>query len=181
MDIGRILDEIVEAVRPEAVVALPKRPTEEAPPFALPVGTSPDSGDAVTWLVSHEEPYSLVVDGYNVTFLIKEEGFTETAARDRLNEGLARLRRAAVAPIHVIVVYDSAQSGGVSTSPGPGGIEIRFTEAGHTADEEILNIASGRPTRLAVISTDRRVREGAEEHGALGLWSQALVEWLERR
>ena len=84
-------------------------------------------------------------------------------------------------PIHVIVVYDSAQSGGVSTSPGPGGIEIRFTEAGHTADEEILDIASSPSTRLAVISTDRGVREGAEENGALGLWSQALVEWLERR
>lgn len=181
VDLGRILDEIIEAVRPEAVAAAPKRMAEKAPPFALPVGTSPDSGDAVAWLVSYEEPYSLVVDGYNVTFLIGEEGFTETAARDRLNEGLARLRRAAAAPIHVIVVYDSAQWGGVSTSPGPGGIEIRFTEAGHTADEEILSIASSRPTRLAVISTDRRVREGAEEHGALGLWSQALVEWLERR
>ena len=106
---------------------------------------------------------------------------TEVAARDRLNERLARFRRAATAPVQVIVVYDSAQSGGVSSAKGPGGIEIRFTEAGHTADEEILAIASQAPVRLAVVSTDRRVREGAEEFGALGLWSQALVAWFDRR
>ncbi len=181
LEVARILDEIVEAVRPEAVAGHQAAILGETAPFAFPAGVSPDKDDAVLWLAGHEEPYRLVVDGYNVTFLLDEPGFTDTAARDRLNEGLARFRRAAAAPVQVIVVYDSAQSGGVTSSSGPGGIEVRFTESGHTADEEILNIAAGTSTRLAVVSTDRRVREGAEELGALGLWSQALVAWLERR
>ena len=181
VEVARMLDEIVEAVRPEAVVVAPEVPAEESPPFTFPVGVSPDHKDAVAWLASYEEPYSLVVDGYNVTFLLDADGFTDPAARNRLNEGLARFRRAAAVPARVIVVYDSAQSGGVTSTTGPGGIEIRFTEAGLTADEEILAIASHAPARLAVVSTDRRVREGAEEYGALGLWSQALVAWLERR
>jgi len=179
--IARMLDDIVEALRPEAVTVAREVVEEESPPFALPAGVSPDQPGAVAWLATYQEPYVLVVDGYNVTFLFDEEGFSETATRDRLNEGLARFRRVAVAPVRVIVVYDSAQSGGVTSSPGPGGIEIRFTESGHTADEEILAIAIRAPVRLAVVSTDRQVREGAEEFGALGLWSQALVAWLERR
>jgi predicted RNA-binding protein with PIN domain len=181
VEIARMLDEIVEAVRPSAVATTLDDAGEEVPPFALPVGVNPDQKDAFTWLSSYEAPYSLVVDGYNVTFLFDERAFTESTTRDRLNEGLARFRRMAAAPTRVIVVYDSTQSGGVSSSSGPGGIEIRFTEAGHSADEEILAIAAQARSRLAVVSTDRRVREGAEEFGALGLWSQALIAWLDHR
>jgi predicted RNA-binding protein with PIN domain len=176
------LDEIIEAVRPDAVAAPRERMEDEQPAvFALPPGTSPDGKDAISWLIAYQDPFSLVVDGYNVTFLLDEESFTESAARERLNEGLARLRRVATAPTRVIVVYDSAQSGGISSSIGPGGIEVRFTEAGLAADEDILALAARTPGRVAVISTDRRVREGAEDTGALGLWSQALVEWIEAR
>lgn len=181
VEMARLLDDIVGAVRPDAIAASPEIVDDDQLPFALPAGVSPDRKDAVAWLAAHEEPLVLVVDGYNVTFLFDEEAFTDPAVRDRLNEGLARFRRMAAAPVQVIVVYDSEQSGGVTSMAGPGGIEIRFTEAGHTADEEILAIAGSHRTRLAVVSTDRRVREGAEEHGALGLWSQALVSWLERR
>ena len=181
LEVARMLDEITEAVRPAAVVTDPTVTNDESPPFVLPAGVSPDQPDAISWLASYEEPFSLVVDGYNVTFLLDEERFTDPAVRDRLNEGLARFRRGAAAPTRVIVVYDSAQAGGVTAGTGPGGIEVRFTEAGFTADEAILAIASHPPARLAVVSTDRRVREGAEEHRALGLWSEALVAWLERR
>jgi predicted RNA-binding protein with PIN domain len=181
LEIARMLDDIVEAVRPEAVAVSPEVLDGVVLPFALPAGVSPDQKDAVAWLATYEEAYGLVVDGYNVTFLLDEETFTDPSARDRLNEGLARFRRMASAPVQVVVVYDSAQSGGMTANAGPGGIEIRFTESGHTADEEILAMAAAGRTRLAVVSTDRRVREGAEEYGALGLWSQALVAWLERR
>ena len=181
LEIARMLDDIVEAVRPEAVAAALEKVQGSVPPFAFPAGVSPDQKEAIVWLAAYWDSYVLVVDGYNVTFLLDEDGFTETSTRDRLNEGLARFRRAAAAPVQVTVVYDSAQAGGVTSNQGPGGIEIRFTEAGHSADEEILRIAAETSSRLAVVSTDRRVREGAEEHGALGLWSQALVAWLERR
>jgi hypothetical protein len=34
---------------------------------------------------------------------------------------------------------------------------------------------------MVVVTSDRRVREEAEAAGAVGLWSQALVEWMVRR
>jgi predicted RNA-binding protein with PIN domain len=182
LTIARLLDEIVEAVRPDAVVTALDAPEEDQPPpFAFPPGISPDGKDAIGWLASHQEPFSVIVDGYNVTFLLDEENFTHSSARRRLNESLARFRRVAAAPVRVIVVYDSEQSGGITSSTGPGGIEVRFTEAGLAADEDILALAGQTSGRVAVISTDRRVREGAEDAGALGLWSQALVEWMEAR
>ena len=33
-------------------------------------------------------------------------------------------------------------------------------------------------TGLVVITSDRRVREAVEKAGAVGLWSEALIEWL---
>lgn len=178
---ARVLDEISEALRPESVEAVRQARRETAEPLVLPVGVGPDGAAAIRWLLARTEPFVLVVDGYNVTFLLDPDAFTDSTARERLNEGLARFRRMAAVPAGVIVVYDSTQSGGVTTRSGPGGIEVRFTEAGLAADDEIIALAAGGSGDLVVVSTDRRVREGAEEAGALGLWSQALVEWLERR
>jgi hypothetical protein len=47
-----------------------------------------------------------------------------------------------------------------------------------SADEEIISLA-GQVPGLVVITSDRRVREEAEARGAIGLWSEALVDWLE--
>ncbi|HEY5578375.1 MAG TPA: hypothetical protein VIL12_01660, partial [Acidimicrobiia bacterium] len=66
-------------------------------------------------------------------------------------------------------------------APGSeGGIEVRFTVAGVLADEEILNLVSRLEGQMVVVSSDRVVREGAEELGALGLWSEALAGWISR-
>ncbi len=115
------MDDIVEAVRPEAVAGHQATALGDAAPFAFPAGVSPDQKDAVLWLAGYEEPYRLVVDGYNVTFLLDESSFTETAARDRLNEGLARFRRAAVC----------TRAGDCCVRLGPiGGSDVQFWTGG---------------------------------------------------
>ncbi len=179
VSLAALLDEITRAVRPEALHSEPSKTAKPAEPFALPVGVAPDTSAALRWLLARTEPSTLVVDGYNVTYLLNPEGFVDL--RDRLNEGLARFRRMAAARVRAIVVYDSGHEGAASTVAGPGGVEVRFTEAGHSADEEILRLASELGGDVAVVSTDRTVREGAEGAGALGLWSRALVEWLDGR
>ena len=50
-----------------------------------------------------------------------------------------------------------------------------------TADREIAELVAELGGPRVVVSTDREVREAAEEAGALALWSEALVEWEKRR
>ena len=52
-------------------------------------------------------------------------------------------------------------------------------EKDRIADEEIVAMAEGLD-RVVVISSDREVREGSEDGGAVVLWSEALKDWLAR-
>ncbi len=181
LSLARLLDDLAGAVRPD-VEQLPHTFDGTAEQhFILARGVAPDGAEAIRWLLTRTTPYSLIVDGYNVTYLLDPHRFQEKDLRDRLNQSLARFRRMAAVSARVIVVYDSTQSGGVTTTAGPGGVEVRYGEAGHAADDEIVALASALTGDVAVVSTDRTVREASEESGALGLWSEALVEWIGSR
>ena len=173
---ARLLDEVSIALAPAGEFVEVELPFERDP-MVLPSGVAPDERAAVDWLVSYPESYVLVIDGYNVSFLQNPDQFNTADGRRRLNNELARFRRLAAAKPRVIVVYDSDQSGGISSESAPGGVEVVFTTVGHSADDEVLVMATELGGSAVVISTDRRVREGAERVGALGLWSQALVDW----
>lgn len=177
IEMARLLDEVARSVRPGAVAAAGVEPSTPAP-LVLPAGVRPDQAAAIEHLLAVEEPFTMVVDGYNVTFLVEAAAFTEGPARERLNQALARVRRMARAPLRMVVVYDSADAEGAPGAPRPDGVEVRFAP---DADEEVVALARTLPERLAVVSSDRSVRERAEEAGALGLWAQALVAWLRRR
>ena len=99
----------------------------------------------------------LIVDGYNVSFLLEPDRFNASDSRRRLDGDLARLRRLAGTPVRIIVVYDSRQTGGISSDTAAGGIEVRFTTADHTADDEILLLATELGGSAVVVSSDRRV------------------------
>ena len=147
--------------------------------FRLPPGARPDERNAVEWLLRQPQPFTMVVDGYNVAFQLVGE--STRAARDRVNEELSRLRLRTMTPTQVTVVYDSSVNSEVETAPGPGGIRVRFTREGHIADEEIAEIVSTLDGPVVVVSSDREVREGTAELGAVVLWSEALVEWIKAR
>ncbi len=147
--------------------------------FRLPPGARPDERNAVEWLLRQPQPFTMVVDGYNVAFQLVGE--STRAARDRVNEELSRLRLRTMTPTQVTVVYDSSLNSEVETAPGPGGIRVRFTREGHIADEEIGEIVSALEGPVVVVSSDREVREGTAELGAVVLWSEALIEWIKAR
>ncbi|HDH03639.1 MAG TPA: hypothetical protein ENH15_05280, partial [Actinobacteria bacterium] len=153
---ARLLDEVVVAFGPDTVVAEPTLPFSELS-LVLPTGVAPDSRAAIDWMMTLPRSITLLVDGYNVTHLLDPEEFASATLRNRLNAELAKLKRLAVSRHRVVVVYDSNQEGGITSEPGPGGVEVRFTTGGHLADDEIFMLATELGGNSIVISTDRRV------------------------
>ena len=170
--LASMLDQIAAAA---AVQAVPDTlEVGDAPSgLSLPSGVRPDDAAAVEWLLGQPEPFLMIVDGYNLA-----HEWTPRLARDDLNHRLARLRRLANAPVRLVVVYDSSLTGGGQSGPGPGGIDVRFTDEGTIADREIMERAASTEGNVVVVSSDREVREGSPD--ALCLWSQAVREWLRR-
>lgn len=179
LELARLLDETVLAARPTPRVG---GQAAEAPagPLRLPPGLVPDGVAAVDWLLEGHVPAVLIVDGYNLAFALGEAP-GRPASREEVGWALGRLRRRARAPLRVVVVYDSSLPGGPGVDTGPGGIEVRFTEEGGSADEEIVALAGRVRGPVVVVSDDRRVREEAEAAGALGLWSKGLAAWISER
>lgn len=176
--LARHLDTLVRTVEADpALLEFTKPPSERQ--WKLPPGARPDDRNAIDWLMRQPRPFVLLVDGYNVTFRLSRA--SDAPARTRLNEELSRFKLQTKTPVAVTVVYDSTVTPEVETEPGPGGVRVRFTTAGLSADEEIRRLASETDEPVVVISSDREVREGTEASGAIALWSEALIGWIQAR
>ena len=174
---ARLLDDVARALSPEPSFADPvAMPVEH--PLCLPAGLAPDHRSAIEWLLTVERSFEVLVDGYNVGYHIDRARFNSPEIRRRMENDLVRLRALARGRPRVTVVYDSAQTGDITSDSVAGGIEVRFTNAGHTADDEIVDLAALLGRSAVVVSSDRRVREQAQESGSLGLWSEALAGWM---
>lgn len=179
-EVGRRLDTEIAALAaavpsPAASAAepLPAPPPQPATALRLPQGIAPDRPEAVRWVLDRADPVRLVVDGYNVTYLVDPTDFHGGAARRRLVSLLGRL--ASRRPHPVVVVFDSAQPPG---SPGRvGDVEIVFT-SGEKADDRIVDLARASELPVAVVTNDRELRDRAEEVGALTVWADGLVPLL---
>lgn len=176
--LARHLDTLVRTVEADPALLEFTRPTRERK-WKLPPGARPDGRNAIDWLLRQPRPFTCIVDGYNLTHRLS--GSVEAPARDRLNDELSRFKLRARTPVNVIVVYDSTVSSEVETEPGPGGVWVRFTADGLSADEEIRRLAAEANDPVVVISSDREVREGSEAHGAIAVWGEALVAWIQER
>ena len=146
---------------------------------ALPGGIAPDAAASIDWLLGSDVPVTVVVDGYNVGYMLCDER-APRAARERMEPVLRRLQKLGAGRLRVIVIYDSTL-GPAETVLSPGSLEVRFSEADRTADEAIIALVGEIDGPVVVISGDREVREEAEALGAIPLWSQALVLWERRR
>jgi hypothetical protein len=176
-DLARHLDDLKEAWSPGpageeylAAAAGDRDPGDGK--LLIPPGIRPDQPEAVSWLNRLPRSLTVVVDGWNAAHLLKSP--PDRAARQRIVEAGRRLRRQAGGRRRVVVVFDSQEGSEVLSDPD---VELRFVPS---ADSEVVEIARST-TPAAVISSDRSVREAAEESGAVGLWSEALVGWLESR
>ncbi|HSG77970.1 MAG TPA: NYN domain-containing protein, partial [Acidimicrobiia bacterium] len=172
------LDELARMARVAQVgAAEPVEPGRS--PLRLPQGARPDRHEAIDWLVEQRTPLTLVVDGYNAGFHLT--GSREpAAARRRLGLEIGRLSPIAAGPMRIVIVYDSSV-GAAPPVPGAAGPEVRFTDPGTPADEEIARLAATLSGPVIVLSSDRWVREATEAAGALALWSEALVDWTGKR
>ncbi len=169
------LDDVLRA----AALSPPAREASLRPPEqrvtasfpALPGGVRPDRAEAVAWLLAVTHPVVVAIDGWNAAHLLKSP--PDTATRDRILEAARRIRIASAGKRVVRVVFDSSQS---AESFVASDIEVRFVPS---ADDELIDMADQDPSGLIIITSDRRVREAVERAGAVGLWSEALIDWLQ--
>jgi len=178
LGLGAYLDRTAVMARPPAAGSGP-RPAVEVAALRLPRGTRPDQKGAIEWLLGRAKASTLIVDGYNAAFLITGSR-DPRAGRERLLATLDRLRRVARGALRVVVVFDSGLEAAFDEA-WPATVEVRFTAEAGGADREIAELAAQLSGARVVVSTDREVREAAEQAGALALWSEALVEWGKRR
>jgi hypothetical protein len=174
LGLARQLDDLAKA---SGVVGAEK-PGETAPlvpvPLRIPMGIRPDRGEAMRWMFAITQPLTVAIDGWNVAHhLSSSPGPKE---RERVTEAARRIAIASVAKRRLLVIFDSQQG----TLPlgdyrPPQTVEARFVKS---ADEELIEIARANPRALVVITSDRRVREAVQAAGAVGLWSEGLIEWF---
>ncbi len=177
LESARFLDEVVEAHFPAAAFREVK-PKPQAAPLALPLGVNPSDPAAVEWLLALDRSFSLLVDGYNVGFHVDNDRFHTPVIRNRLETYLTLFKNLAQGWPRVTVVYDSCYSGDTTVDYLGGEIEVMFTNAGRTADDELVSIAAEQKASTVVVSSDKEVQKGAGDAGALVLFSESLAGWI---
>ena len=169
--LARHLDDINRAL-----VVAPAKPVKSTPAAkpvrlsGLPAGVSPDRAEAIVWLLGVPGLVRVAIDGWNAAHLIKSPPVPAT--RNRIIEAARRLILASTGKRRVTAVFDSSQLGETFSADE---VVVTFVAS---ADEELIRMARRDATGLVVITSDRRVREAVEKAGAVGLWSEALIEWL---
>lgn len=172
IEIARHLDDINRALVITPTLSTVSRPLPE--PTRLsgpPAGTRPDRAEAILWLLSLPEHVSVAIDGWNAAHLLQSPPVPAT--RNRIIEAARRLVLGSAGKRRVIAVFDSSQLG---ESFSADDVAVTFVAS---ADEELIEMANRDGAGLVVITSDRRVREAVERAGAVGLWSEALIDWLE--
>jgi predicted RNA-binding protein with PIN domain len=120
----------------------------------------------------------IIVDGYNV---IRQ--WPRLAGLDRadLQSGrealLAELQAYRRARGHrITVVFDGRDQGGFSEgAETAGGIAIRYSKRGESADAVIVRLAAEGGEGAVVVSSDQGVQAGARRHGAITLRATEFI------
>jgi predicted RNA-binding protein with PIN domain len=153
-------------------------------PVALPAGLAPDRVGAIEWLLADAPALPVIVDGYNLTYLIDAGSFTAAETRHRLVSELDRFVRRAKPDHRVSVFFDSSiddsskEEGFGGGQMSQGGVEVVFATASDTADDAIVEEVEALAGRAVVITNDRELRERSSDEGALVLWGAALAQWM---
>jgi predicted RNA-binding protein with PIN domain len=152
----------------------PSRPPRREP---LPVPGGRDADDPETLAAWMATPDVLVlVDGYNVTK--HERGFPDRSLEDQRTLLVDLCRRLARRwNAQVTVVFDGADLAPLPTKVRLDGVGVVFTDAGRTADDEIVARVGAEPPErpVVVVSSDNELRERAAALGASVTRSPALL------
>ena len=175
LDLARDLDARLHALSlAPARAATPPPIPVNAPgePPSIPTGVRPDTAAAIEWLLSYPGAMTVAVDGWNLAFQLKNPPGRKE--RGQVEAAVGRLSHRSAGKRKLVVFFDSRfDVAGTHRGTHPQ-VEVRFPAS---ADEALVEMA-GTESSLVVITSDRRVREEAARFGAIGLWGEALVDWL---
>ncbi|MDL2321844.1 NYN domain-containing protein [Desulfosarcina sp. OttesenSCG-928-B08] len=120
----------------------------------------------------------IIIDGYNLIRQSPELAGLDRQdlqwGRDALVEWLRAYKK--IKPHKITVVFDGAEVPSLYASRDQaGGILIRFSAAGQSADEVILQMVRQERERALVVTSDRAVMRAAEAAGA-GVMASAEFE-----
>lgn len=121
----------------------------------------------------------VLVDGYNVT-LQGWEHLDIRTQRERMVGLLGDVAKRTGAEVHV--VFDGAHDGGRPAVSSPLAVRVHYSPDEVEADDVIIGMVAEIPARrpVVVVSSDRRVRDGARTEGANLVHSAALRDWDRR-
>ncbi len=161
--------------RLEALAHLEPREESDGPdarPLRLPEGIHPETTEAARWLLGAAS--TLFVDGYNVSLTLRP-GQSLDAQRRWLIDRLRPL--AAQGGIVPVVVFDGDQSAPSGTTSS--GVEVRFTPASLTADDDIVFSVTVTDGSVLVVTDDRELRERVAAEGANVVGGRAFLGALD--
>ncbi len=153
----------------------PAAQPERREPLAVPAGRGADDPETLAaWLAAPD--VLVLVDGYNVSK--HERGFPDRTLEDQRTLLLDLCRRVARRwGSEITVVFDGASVAPVPTRLPLGPVGVVFTDAGRTADDEIVaRVNAAPPARPAVVvSSDNELRERSAALGASVTRAPALL------
>jgi hypothetical protein len=139
------------------------RPTRLRPgrPSVLPEGVRQGTRDAADVLLHRGR--RVLVDGYNLT--LQHQGELEL---EQQRSWLVQLLAAAAARrgIQPTVVFDGERAGTSRSRTGARGVEVRFTAAGITADDELVLEVEATDDPVVVVTDDRELAARVAASGA---------------
>jgi predicted RNA-binding protein with PIN domain len=150
-----------------------RRPRRRSP-LAVPGGRGADDPETLAaWM--GVDGVLVLVDGYNVTK--HPQGFPERGLEDQRTLLLDLCRRLARRfGAEVTVVFDGGTVGPIPTRLPLGPVEVVFTDAGRTADDEIVaRTNAAPPERPVVVTSDNELRARVTALGATITRSPALL------
>jgi predicted RNA-binding protein with PIN domain len=121
----------------------------------------------------------VMLDGYNVSM----KGWPNLGVsqqRESLMHATGALQARGRATWHL--VFDGAHDGGRPAVSAPLPVRVHFTPSGVEADDQLLEFVEQTPDEVpvVVVSSDRRVRDGARERGANVVSSETLLSSMRR-
>jgi predicted RNA-binding protein with PIN domain len=121
-----------------------------------------------------------LIDGYNV---IRQDPALRGREAERLESGRAALLRLVAGIAQRLpgdgftVVFDGARVGGAG--PPPGRVRVVFSRPPESADDVLLRLARETGTGGVVVSSDRRVQDGARRAGCTAVSAPDFLDAAE--
>lgn len=127
-------------------------------PLVLPPGLERDTTEAARWLADRSR--LLLVDGYNVVLTLHPGRPLEEQRRWLVDRVRPLVVRDGARPV---VVFDGAGVSGRMRDTG--GVEVRFTAGGASADDEIVFMVAATDEPVLVVTDDAELRARVRAEG----------------